>query len=600
MTLPTIDQARSWRGLTLVATDNKPVGKIEAIYVDRASRQPEWALVDTGLFGTAWTFVPLADAAQQGDTVRVPHELPVVREAPRLEKDAELSEEDEARLYAHYGISYTTAASPSGLPASEESGSGAAAGGTDAAATARTSRFEADTPAAAGEPVTTGAAPSTQATGTLPPSGQPSWLTEPERPTSKAKPAAAAGLGALVLAAAGAALARLRSKRQQRPPSLGDRVGQVGRGAADTLARTAGSVRRQTGTDSKAAAGAAKQRRKAARKAAAGGLAAAWNARKAARTAGDEGRATVSGGRRAARKAARKASEGRATVGGGRTAARKAGEQAAAAVASTKATMESKRRARKRARSRRRAAETTAGVAKSVASFPTSGGRRMQRLVSPRKRAPQVTPRRRRRSKKMKVMGKLGMAVGGAIGYVLGTKAGRERYEQITASARQLLEKPQVKRVVESAPGNLGARVEQVAHRAADRVQQAGERVAASGSTSGTTSTTTTTPSTPTIPTPSVPSTPGPSVSGSTTTTAPTTPTVPTPPGGGDATGSPRGGTSGTGGSSSTTPAGGTTGTAGAPPGGAGTTTDTGTGTGTGTTKRSGSSTSERGKPKTS
>jgi PRC-barrel domain len=117
MTLPTIDQARSWRGLTLVATDDEPVGKIEAIYVDRTSRQPEWALVNTGLFGGSRTFVPLADAAQRGDTVQVPHETSVVREAPRLEQDAELSEEDEARLYAHYGIQYTTEASASGLPA---------------------------------------------------------------------------------------------------------------------------------------------------------------------------------------------------------------------------------------------------------------------------------------------------------------------------------------------------------------------------------------------------------------------------------------------------------------------------------------------------
>ncbi|HEX7270071.1 MAG TPA: PRC-barrel domain-containing protein, partial [Streptosporangiaceae bacterium] len=93
MSLPTIDQARSWRGLTLVATDNEPVGRIEAIYVDRTTRQPEWALVHTGLFGSARTFVPLADAAQQGDIVRVPHEPSVVREAPRLEQDAELSED---------------------------------------------------------------------------------------------------------------------------------------------------------------------------------------------------------------------------------------------------------------------------------------------------------------------------------------------------------------------------------------------------------------------------------------------------------------------------------------------------------------------------
>ena len=111
-------------------------------------------------------------------------------------------------------------------------------------------------------------------------------------------------------------------------------------------------------------------------------------------------------------------------------------------------------------------------------------------------------------------LGKLGMVVGAAVGYVLGAKAGRERYEQITASARQLLDKPQVKKVVDSVPGGLGARVEQVANRAADKVAQAGDKVASgtSGSTSGTT-TTTTTPTTPTTP--------------SASTTATTTPSAP-------------------------------------------------------------------------
>ena len=131
----------------------------------------------------------------------------------------------------------------------------------------------------------------------------------------------------------------------------------------------------------------------------------------------------------------------------------------------------------------------------------------------------------------MKVMGKLGMAVGAAVGYVLGAKAGRERYEQITASARQLLDKPQVKQVLDSAPGNLGARVEQVANKAADKVQQAGDKVAAgsssgtSGSTTGTTTTTTSTTTTPATPsTPTTPSAP------TTTTTTPSTPTTPSAP----------------------------------------------------------------------
>ena len=117
-------------------------------------------------------------------------------------------------------------------------------------------------------------------------------------------------------------------------------------------------------------------------------------------------------------------------------------------------------------------------------------------------------------------LGKLGMIVGAAVGYVLGAKAGRERYEQISASARQLLDKPQVKKVMDSVPGDLGARVEQVANKAADKVQEAGDKVAASGpgtsgtsgSTAGSTTTTTTT-------TPATPSTPSAST---------TTPTVPT------------------------------------------------------------------------
>jgi len=112
----------------------------------------------------------------------------------------------------------------------------------------------------------------------------------------------------------------------------------------------------------------------------------------------------------------------------------------------------------------------------------------------------------------MKGMGKLGMVVGAAVGYVLGAKAGRERYDQITASARQLLDKPQVKRVVDSAPGDLGARLEQVANKAADKVHEAGDKVAATGSgttgaTTGATTTTTTTPSSATTTTPSAPST---------------------------------------------------------------------------------------------
>ena len=523
MTLPTIDQARSWRGMTLVATDNEPVGRIEAIYVDRTTRQPEWALVLTGLFGSARTFVPLADATQRGDIVRVPHETSVVRAAPRLEQDAELSEEDEARLYAHYGIGYTTDESSSGLPVGVP---GSPDGGTAPAATDATtelpptsSRLQADAPTAAGVDLGTGqtvTTPGDDAAG-----------------GGRRKQVAAAGIGAVALAAAGAGVAARRRRRP--PPSLGERVGQAGREAVDALAQAAEEVRRQAVavTSGDGARQSAKPSRKAARKASRAGQDAVDAGLRAAQVALAAGLAAVEDSRRAARKAARKAAEagqeaseggrraakaaaagGVAAAEGGRRAAKRARKEAAAAAAAAEATVESKRRAAKRAQEK--AAAATAGAARSVAAAPAAAGRRAQKADAG-KQAKKVTQKRRRRSK-MKGMGKLGMVVGAAVGYVLGAKAGRERYDQITASARQLLDNPQVKRVVDSAPGDLGARLEQVANKAADKVHEAGDKVAATGSgTTGATTGTTTTTTTPAAPstsgtsasttTPSVPST---------------------------------------------------------------------------------------------
>src|SRR5262245_46818644 len=525
MTLPTLDQARRWRGLTLVAEDDEPVGKIEAIYVDRSTRQPEWALVHTGLFGSARTFVPLADAAQRGDTVRVPHATSVVHEAPRLEEDAELSEEDEARLCAHYGIQYATDASSSGLPAGET----AAATATPSDATAElspASRFEADAPAAAGT------------TRPTPPAGT-SWSGDTtgaalgDAGANGGRGQAAAGIGVFALSAVGAGAVSLR-RRLRKPPTLGERVGQVGRETADAITRAAEEVRQTvaaTGGEGakKAAEGGRRATRKARREAARAGTEAAEAGRRAAAAAAAAGLAAAAGTSRAARKAAKQAAKsgqqaaeggrkaaskaaasGTAAAAEGRRAAKRARYEAAAVVAAIETTPEAKRRARRRRRARKQAAAAVAGTAKTVASAPAAAGRKVKQADAG-KRTGKSTPRRQRRSK-MKMRGKLGMVVGAAVGYVLGAKAGRERYDQLAASARQLLDQPQVKRVMDSVPGDLGARVEQAANKAADKVQQAGEKVAGESGTSGATAGTTTTTSTATSP--SVPSTPSTSGAG--------------------------------------------------------------------------------------
>jgi hypothetical protein len=53
--------------------------------------------------------------------------------------------------------------------------------------------------------------------------------------------------------------------------------------------------------------------------------------------------------------------------------------------------------------------------------------------------------------------GKLGIAVGLAAGYVLGTRAGRERYQQLTASAKRLADDPSLQRLQEELNGLFGS-----------------------------------------------------------------------------------------------------------------------------------------------
>src|SRR5215218_373262 len=106
--MPDVDTVRNWQGATMVDRDGDRVGAIDAIYVDDQSGQPEWALVNTGLFGTKTTFVPIAQATSSGDQVQVPYEKRLIKDAPRMDPDGHLSEAEEQELWRHYGLDYDT------------------------------------------------------------------------------------------------------------------------------------------------------------------------------------------------------------------------------------------------------------------------------------------------------------------------------------------------------------------------------------------------------------------------------------------------------------------------------------------------------------
>jgi hypothetical protein len=58
-------------------------------------------------------------------------------------------------------------------------------------------------------------------------------------------------------------------------------------------------------------------------------------------------------------------------------------------------------------------------------------------------------------------MRKLWVGLGFAAGYVLGARAGRERYEQLKRQATQLAEKPQVKEMTQRVTSTTGTKVQE-------------------------------------------------------------------------------------------------------------------------------------------
>lgn len=157
------DQGRSAVGKTAYSRDGEKIGRIGQIYIDDASGQPEWASVSTGLFGTRESLVPLRGADLGSDDVRLAFSKDEIRNAPNVDPDeGRLSEDEERRLFGHYGVDYgpqgyatgttndegyagfgsahyreVARGEPSGRYGSDLAGIGRPSGSVDAAAAAR-------------------------------------------------------------------------------------------------------------------------------------------------------------------------------------------------------------------------------------------------------------------------------------------------------------------------------------------------------------------------------------------------------------------------------------------------------------------------------
>ena len=86
-----------------VDTEGNRIGKVTKVYLDDQTGQPQWVLVETGLFGTRQSFAPVHGSRLDGEQLVV---LAVskdqVKDAPNIDEDARISQSEDDALRQYY------------------------------------------------------------------------------------------------------------------------------------------------------------------------------------------------------------------------------------------------------------------------------------------------------------------------------------------------------------------------------------------------------------------------------------------------------------------------------------------------------------------
>lgn len=106
-----LETLAQWRGKHVVTSDQKAVGTLEDIVSDRATGEPLWVGLATGLFGAKLILAPAASVEAEGDHLRVAHSHDHLEGEPPVELGEGWSYgEDAVRLYQYFGMRVDPAA----------------------------------------------------------------------------------------------------------------------------------------------------------------------------------------------------------------------------------------------------------------------------------------------------------------------------------------------------------------------------------------------------------------------------------------------------------------------------------------------------------
>jgi uncharacterized protein (TIGR02271 family) len=137
--------AETLTNATVYGRNGEKIGKVAGVYENEQTGEPTFVTVSTGLFGTKETFVPVGDAWEENGDLNVPYTKDFIKDAPNMDPDEHLSEEEQDRLYAYYGVG--GAGSTTGTAGTDTTGTTESGGTSDDAGAAGTAT---DTSGAAG------------------------------------------------------------------------------------------------------------------------------------------------------------------------------------------------------------------------------------------------------------------------------------------------------------------------------------------------------------------------------------------------------------------------------------------------------------------
>jgi hypothetical protein len=104
-----VENIAEWRGQDVIDAAGEKLGKLEEVYFDGETDEPAFAGAKSGRLSKRLTLIPLAKASVGREYLRVAHPKGEVKKAPSFDTDVELTLDDEAATYRHYGLEYTPA-----------------------------------------------------------------------------------------------------------------------------------------------------------------------------------------------------------------------------------------------------------------------------------------------------------------------------------------------------------------------------------------------------------------------------------------------------------------------------------------------------------